>query len=38
MSKSILTGLGLAIVLSLSLAACQDTKARQENEQLKAQV
>lgn len=38
MSKSILTGLGLAIALSLSLAACQDTKARQENEQLKAQV
>ena len=38
MSKSILTGLGLAVVLSLSLAACQDTKARQENEQLKAQV
>jgi cell division protein FtsB len=38
MSKSILTGLGLAIVLSLSLAACQDTKAHQENEQLKAQV
>jgi regulator of replication initiation timing len=38
MSKSILTVLGLAIALSLSLAACQDTKARQENEQLKAQV
>jgi predicted RNase H-like nuclease (RuvC/YqgF family) len=38
MSKSILAGLGLAIALSLSLAACQDTKARQENEQLKAQV
>ena len=38
MSKSILTGLGLAIVLSLALAACQDTKARQENELLKAQV
>ena len=38
MSKSILAGLGLAMALSLSLAACQDTKARQENEQLKAQV
>jgi predicted RNase H-like nuclease (RuvC/YqgF family) len=38
MSKSILAGWGLAIALSLSLAACQDTKARQENEQLKAQV
>jgi regulator of replication initiation timing len=38
MTKSILTGLGLAIALGLSLAACQDTKARQENEQLKAQV
>jgi cell division protein FtsB len=38
MSKNILAGLGLAVVLGLSLAACQDTKARQENEQLKAQV
>jgi len=38
MSKNILAGLGLALVLGLSLAACQDTKARQENEQLKAQV
>jgi len=26
------------VTLALSLAACQDTKARQENEQLKAQV
>jgi regulator of replication initiation timing len=26
------------VAQSLSLAACQDTKARQENEQLKAQI
>jgi regulator of replication initiation timing len=38
MNGRILTGLGLAVALGLSLAACQDTKARQENEQLKAQV
>lgn len=38
MSKTILTGFALAVALSLSLAACQDTKARQENEQLKAQI
>ena len=38
MSKTILTGFALAIALILSLAACQDTKARQENEQLKAQI
>ena len=38
MSRNILAGFGLAVALSLSLAACQDTKARQENEQLKAQV
>ncbi len=29
---------GLLLALALSLMACQDTKARQENEQLKAQV
>ena len=28
----------LAVSLGLPLAACQDTKARQENDQLKAQV
>jgi cell division protein FtsB len=38
MSRNILAGLGLAVALGLTLAACQDTKARQENEQLKAQV
>jgi hypothetical protein len=31
-------GLAAAIALSLSLAACKDTKTLQENEQLKAQV
>jgi len=31
-------GLVLALAISLSLTACQDTKARQENEQLKAQL
>jgi outer membrane murein-binding lipoprotein Lpp len=30
--------LAAAVVLSLSLAACKDTKTLQENEQLKAQV
>jgi regulator of replication initiation timing len=38
LSRNILAGLALAVAASLSLAACQDTKARQENEQLKAQV
>jgi regulator of replication initiation timing len=38
LNKSILGGLALAVTLGLSLTACQDTKARQENEQLKAQV
>ena len=38
MSRNILGGFALAVTLALSLAACQDTKARQENEQLKAQV
>jgi FtsZ-binding cell division protein ZapB len=33
-----LAGLVVAIVLSLSLAACKDTKTLQENGQLKAQV
>lgn len=38
MNRSILGGFALAVTLGLSLTACQDTKARQENEQLKAQV
>jgi predicted RNase H-like nuclease (RuvC/YqgF family) len=38
MRKNTIAGLALAAVLSLSLAACQDTKARQENEQLKAHL
>ena len=38
MSKSILSSLALAMAMSLWLAGCQDTKARQENEQLKAQI
>jgi regulator of replication initiation timing len=38
MSKNILAGLVLAVALSLSLTACEDTKAREETEQLKAQV
>jgi outer membrane murein-binding lipoprotein Lpp len=36
--KNTVAGLLLAVALALSLTACQDTKARQENEQLKAQV
>jgi regulator of replication initiation timing len=36
--KSTLASLFLAIGLSLSLAACKDTKTLQENDQLKAQV
>jgi hypothetical protein len=36
--KSTLASLVVAVVLSLSLAACKDTKTLQENEQLKAQV
>jgi hypothetical protein len=36
--KSTLASLAVAIALSLSLAACKDTKTLQENEQLKAQV
>jgi regulator of replication initiation timing len=38
MSKNALAGLVLAVALGLSLTACQDTKARQENEQLKAHM
>ena len=38
MSRSIFAGCTLAVVLGLTLAGCQDTKARQENEQLKAQI
>jgi hypothetical protein len=36
--KSTWAGLAMAVVLSLSLAACKDTKTLQENEQLKAKV
>ena len=36
--KSTLASFVVAVVLSLSLAACKDTKTLQENEQLKAQV
>jgi regulator of replication initiation timing len=36
--KNIIASLVLAVALGLSLTACQDTKTRQENEQLKAQV
>jgi len=36
--KSTLASLFVAIGLSLSLAACKDTKTLQENETLKAQV
>jgi cell division protein FtsB len=38
MNKKTMGGFGIVVALSLVLAACQDTKARQENEQLKAQV
>jgi regulator of replication initiation timing len=38
MRKNTLAGLALAVAVALSLVACRDTKARQENEQLKAQV
>jgi len=38
MSKNILVGWVPAVALGLSLVACQDTKAREENEQLKAHV
>jgi hypothetical protein len=38
MRKNTWVRLAVAVVLSLSLAACKDTKTLQENEQLKAQV
>ena len=38
MRKNTMVGLVLAVALGLSLIGCEDTKARQENEQLKARV
>jgi regulator of replication initiation timing len=38
MRKNSLAGLLLVASLGLPMAACQDTKARQENEQLKGQL
>jgi regulator of replication initiation timing len=38
MSKHFFVGLALATALSLPLVGCQDTKVREENEQLKAHV
>ncbi len=38
MRKNRIGSLVLAVALGLPLIACQDTKARQENEQLKARV
>jgi regulator of replication initiation timing len=38
MRKNTLAGIALALALSFSLIGCEDTKARQENEQLKAHV
>lgn len=38
LQRNIITGLVLAVALGLSLTGCQDTKARQENAQLKAQL
>ena len=38
MRKNMVAGLILAVALSLLLAACEDTKARQDNEQLKTQI
>jgi regulator of replication initiation timing len=38
MSKNKIASLLLAVALSIPQIACQDTKARQENEQLKARV
>lgn len=38
MRKNRIASLALSLVLGLSLEACQDTKARQENEQLKAHL
>jgi len=36
--KNYVAGFVMAVALSLSLAACKDTKTLQENEQLKAHV
>ena len=38
MRKNIMAGLLFVLALGLSLTGCEDTKARQENEQLKAHV
>ncbi|MGB7846032.1 MAG: hypothetical protein WBL63_10480 [Candidatus Acidiferrum sp.] len=38
MRKNTMASLLLAVALGLPLVACEDTKARQENEQLKAHV
>ena len=38
MRKNTMAGLLLAVALGLPLIGCEDTKARQENEQLKAHV
>lgn len=38
MRKNYVAGFVMAVALSLSLAACKDTKTLQENEQLKAHV
>ena len=38
MRKNTIASLVLALALGLPLIACQDTKARQENEQLKTKV
>ena len=38
MRKNGIAGLLLVVVLGLPLIGCQDTKARQENDQLKTQV
>jgi hypothetical protein len=38
MRKNTVAGLIVEVALCLSLTACQDTKVRQENEQLNAQV
>jgi predicted RNase H-like nuclease (RuvC/YqgF family) len=38
MRKTSIAGLVLAMALGLSAAACEDKQARQENEQLRAQV
>ncbi len=38
MRKNTMAGVLLAVALGLPLIGCEDTKARQENEQLKAHV